>query len=260
MTRKLIKSVAMLSIVATSSFGYYYGGGYSPYYMQQIDPYYYGDPNYGRDYNDYYDNMPPMYNSYSPYQQMQYYQPHPQMQQVPGQRPSKHYSASRMNKVVRFLAQQLVKNSDVKNMDNGKMAVASFVDLEHYGKAGKLGKMLSENLVHDMQIRGFNVIDFKTMPTIEIGKGGDYVFSTDVNKLQRNHEINYVLSGTYTKYHDGVMVNARLLELKDKKVKSTAQAFIPNKDLKLILDVYDPEAMIHLSSSSKLSTVRVVSE
>jgi len=259
MTRKLIKSITIASIMTTSSFSYYYGGGYAPYQMQQVDPYYYGDPNYGRDYNDYYDNMPPMYNGYNPYQQMMpYYQPYPQMQQRT-HRQSKQYSASRMNKVVRFLAQQLVKNSDLKSAD-GKLAVASFVDLEHYGKAGKLGKMLSENLVHDMQIRGFNVIDFKTMPTIEIGNGGDYVFSRDVKKLQKNHDINYVLSGTYTKYQDGVMVNARLLELKEKKVKSTAQAFIPNKDLKLILDIYDPEAMIHLSSSAKLSTIRVVSE
>jgi TolB-like protein len=189
---------------------------------------------------------------------MPYYQPYPQMQQRI-HRQSKQYSASRMNKVVRFLAQQLVKNSDLKSAD-GKLAVASFVDLEHYGKAGKLGKMLSENLVHDMQIRGFNVIDFKTMPTIEVGKSGDYIFSTDINKLDTKHDINYVLSGTYTKYQDGVMVNARLLELKDKKVKSTAQAFIPNKDLRMILDIYDPDAMIHLSSSFKLSTIRIVSE
>jgi TolB-like protein len=254
-----MKCTLIASVLATSSFSYYYGGGYAPYQMD-VDPYYYGDPNYGRDYNDYYDSMPPMYNMYSPYQQMPYYQPHPQMQQMPNQKPRRHYSASRMNKVVRFLAQQIVKNSDVKNMDDSKVAVTSFVDLEHYGKAGKLGKMLSENLIHDMQVRGFNVIDFKTMPTIEIGSGGEYVFSRDVKKLQSQHEISYVLSGTYTKYHDGVMVNARLLSLEDKKVKSTAQAFIPNKDLKMILDVYDPEAMVHLSSSAKLSTVRVVSE
>jgi TolB-like protein len=260
MTRKFIKGLVVATAFSSSCFGYYYGGGYSPYYMQQVDPYYYGDPNYGRDYNDYYDNMPPQYSTHMPYQQMPYYQPYPQAQNPQMQKPRKEYSASRMNKVVRFLAQQLVRNSDVKNIDDSKMAVASFVDLEHYGKAGKLGKMLSENLVHDMQIRGFNVIDFKTMPTIEVGSEGDFVFSKDVKKLQQNHEINFVLSGTYTKYHDGVMVNARMLSLKDKKVKSTAQAFIPNKDLKSILDIYDPEAMVHLSSSAKLSTVRIVSE
>jgi len=78
-----------------------------------------------------------------------------------------------------------------------------------------------------MQVRGYKIIDFKTMDNIKIDSRGDFLFSRDVSKLRKSLNIDYALTGTYVKYKSGTVVNARIINLKTHIVLSTAQVFIP---------------------------------
>ena len=85
-----------------------------------------------------------------------------------------------------------------------------------------------------MQVRGYKVIDFKMMQKIKIDKKGDFLFSRDVEKLRKTLNINYALTGTYTEYKDGTVINARIINLKTQIVLSTGQVFIPKQTLRRI--------------------------
>jgi TolB-like protein len=144
-------------------------------------------------------------------------------------------TAGIINQLVKFLADQLSANKDFKNIQQSSIAIASFVNMENIKETNKLGNLISENLIHDMQVRGYRVVDFKMMPTLRVGKKGDYVYSRNADQLSKSLNINYVLSGTYTTLNDGCTINARLVNMKTKVVVSTAQAFIDKKTLQSIL-------------------------
>jgi len=102
--------------------------------------------------------------------------------------------------------------------------------LENYNNVERFGNILSENLVHEMQVQGYRVIDFKTKNSIKVDSKGDFVLSRNAKELSSVATINFVITGTITRYKGGVMVNARMVQLGTNVVISTAQAFV-DKDV-----------------------------
>ena len=148
--------------------------------------------------------------------------------------------ATELNNIAKFLSNQLTLNKEIKNVSNVTMAITSFVDVTDLKSTNKLGIMLSETLIHDMQIRGYKVIDYKTMDTVKINRKGDFTFSRNILELTRNHDVQYFLTGTLTGLKNGIIVNARLINSKTKIVISTAQAFIPTYFVRNLLSEYKP--------------------
>ena len=158
-------------------------------------------------------------------------------------------NAGKINKTVKFLADQLSQNKDFANISNSKLAITSFVNIENLRETNKLGNLLSEHLIHDMQIRGYRVVDYKTMPDIEIGKKGDYVFSRTVDNLKKDITLNYILSGTYTFYADGVSINARIIDIQTNVVVSSGSSLSSlSNDLKFIIDAMSPYSSLNPAS------------
>jgi TolB-like protein len=181
----------------------------------------------------------------------------PKPKQQPKKVKKKLNTAGTINQITKFITDQLSRNRDFKNIAKSKIAVASFVMAENIGKTNRLGRMISDNLLHDLQIRGYDVLDYKTSIALQVSDSGSFIFTNDTKKMKKKQEINYVVSGTMEYYGDGVTVNARIIKLKDNKVVSTAQAFIPSHVVAEVLDTLDP----YMAFQSKgMSTVRIVSE
>ena len=94
---------------------------------------------------------------------------------------------------------------------------------------------LAENMMHEMHVRGFGVVDFKTRETLKVKTSGDFVFSRDINELKKQYNIHYFLSGTISRNVDGAVINARLVQADTSLIVSTAQGFLANRDLQRIL-------------------------
>ena len=131
-----------------------------------------------------------------------------------------------LNEVSRFIVDQLTQNRDMMNMRDNPIAVASLVELEDFKTTNKLGLWLSENMMHELQIRGFKTIDFKTMPSIQVTKRGDFVMSKAVDELRGKYNINHVITGTYTEHPNGIMINVRLVDMDSSVIISSAQGHI----------------------------------
>ncbi len=131
-----------------------------------------------------------------------------------------------LNEISRFLVDQLTQNRDINSLSQNPIAVTSLVEMENFKSTNKIGLWLGENIMHELQIRGFKTIDFKMMPAIEVTPEGDFVMSKKVEELRGKYNINYVVTGTFTEYPDGVTFNARIVSMKDSVIASTAQAHI----------------------------------
>lgn len=140
-------------------------------------------------------------------------------------------AAGRFNDMVRFIADQLTQNRDIKNMSNTHFAVASIVGLDDISRTNKLGYLVQEHLVHELQVRGFKVVDFKLMSDqIQVTQNGDFVFSRDPKRLKKQYDIADVVSGTYSFQADGVVLNIRAVDTKTGVVTTSAQAYLPRAD------------------------------
>ena len=146
------------------------------------------------------------------------------------------YTASAtLNQVSTFLANQLANNRNLKNVSESRLAIASFVGVMNLEETDPLGIALAENLMHEMHVRGFGVVDFKTREMLKVRPSGDFVFSRDLAELKRSYNIHYFLSGTITRNADGAVINARMVQADTGAIVSTAQSFIGNRDLQRIL-------------------------
>lgn len=146
-------------------------------------------------------------------------------------------TASRISKIVDFIALQLNQNIDATEYMKSPMAITSFVNLEDFKDTNKFGNLIAENLVHDLYVRGFNIIDFKVMPYIEIDSKGDFIFSRKLDELSSNNvQIKYLVSGTWTYFSDGISLSVRIIDIKSHAVISSAKAFIQKEDVKDILN------------------------
>lgn len=145
---------------------------------------------------------------------------------VPYQQTPKVSVAGELNEVSRFLVDQLTQNRDIQSLGDNPIAVTSLVELENFKSTNKFGMWLGENMMHELQIRGFKTIDFKMMPAIEVTSQGDFVMSKEVSQLRDRYSINYVLTGTFTEYPNGIAMNVRIVDMESAVIASTAQAHI----------------------------------
>jgi len=146
--------------------------------------------------------------------------------------------AGYVNRIASSIAQQLGQNKNFDNFEDTPIAIMSVVDMNDFKKTSPIAKRISENLIHEMHVRGYKVVDYKAMCKIEIDANGDYVFSRAMKDLQNQRTIVYALSGTYTNYKDGMAINIRIIDIKTSVVLSTAQVFVPKKVLKSIDKMY----------------------
>lgn len=109
------------------------------------------------------------------------------------------------------------------------IAVASFVYLDSgLQSAGALGNQFSETLIHELQRYGLPIVDTKVSNAIKVTDTGDFAFSRKVSELSNEQPYTYVLAGTMLRESRGVLVQSRIINVRNKQVIATAAKFIPN--------------------------------
>jgi len=140
--------------------------------------------------------------------------------------------AGYINRITSSIAEQLSQNKNFYEIKDTPLAILSIVDMNNFKRTAPITKKISENLIHEMHVRGYKVVDYKAMSDIEIDESGDYLFSRAIKDLKKQRAISYALSGTYSEYREGMVVNCRIIDIKSSVVLSTAQVFIPKRILK----------------------------
>ncbi len=135
---------------------------------------------------------------------------------------------------LRRYAYTLVKDvvsSIPKSERGGRVAIATPVDVASLEHTDWLGRELAEYFVSAMHENGFQVLEYKLTGWLEITANGDYIYSRNWQKLAGKASVSKVLSGTMSRNDNGVMVYARLVNLKTSMVEGTSEIFIPYENL-----------------------------
>jgi TolB-like protein len=108
------------------------------------------------------------------------------------------------------------------------VAITSFVQFdEQLSTAGALGNQLSEHMYFQLQRLGVPVADVRLAQQIRVSPYGDFVLSRGAY-LDIEQQARYVLTGTMLRDNAGVVVNARIMQLKNKALLASAQIHIPH--------------------------------
>lgn len=111
----------------------------------------------------------------------------------------------------------------------GGIAVASFVYLDGELKnSSPLGNQFSESLIHELQLYGLPVVDTKVSNMIKVSNTGDFIFSRKASELSHGQRYRYVLAGTMVKEARGVLIQSRIINIRNKQLLTTASKFIPS--------------------------------
>jgi TolB-like protein len=127
------------------------------------------------------------------------------------------------------IADQLLEHSAIK--PNEKVAVATFVDLHKLNKTTHYGRNLAESFFNELYIRGINVVDIRGSRTLRVDARGEFFITRDIKLLKgKKIESKYVLVGTYTKFGNGIMINARIIDNITGNVVASARSIYDNNN------------------------------
>lgn len=124
-----------------------------------------------------------------------------------------------------FTAQRIHRNKSI--------AVGTFLPIDTLGgkklpAQNSLGQQIQESLLTLSTQAGLEVIEFKSTKAIKLRKNQDIMLSRKVSELNADKVgTDYYLTGTYTPHSQGVIVNARLIEVATNGVVAAATGVIP---------------------------------
>lgn len=142
--------------------------------------------------------------------------------------------AGNLNALVTFLADQLERNVD-KKAQHQPIVITTFVNLDNLRETSRLGRLLSENLMHEMHVRRWSIVDFRLVSNLLITESGEFSLARDMKKIKETYRVGGIVTGTYLITNDTVMVNARFMDTDTGMVLSTGQVAIPTEGNELLL-------------------------
>lgn len=126
-----------------------------------------------------------------------------------------------------FLADQLERNIGRKGA-NSSFLVSSFTNLNNLAETSPLGRLIAENLMHELQVRAWRVYEPRLMQNFVINKNGEFTLSRDVRHLRENYGVSNVVAGTIMNSDDQLVINARVIDTNTGMVVSSGQIQIPS--------------------------------
>ena len=143
-----------------------------------------------------------------------------------------------VSEAVAQMADQMVRGLRQNRVKRLPVAVLPFKSLRHSVHDDLFGARISESFVFPMTQRGYNMVDYRAVSLVTTEKTP--VSKGQLANLQQQYKIYYILTGTYAKHGDGIVLNARILDVITRQVVAAGQSHIAYKRLESILPGYDP--------------------
>lgn len=145
-----------------------------------------------------------------------------------------------VSEAVAELSIQLQAGLQTNRVKRLPLAVMPFVDLnrarERY--SGALGERLGDSFVYQLQQKDYNLIDYRAVSLLTTAR--DPLTKQNMSSLRNRFRIYFLLTGTYARYPDGVVVNARVLDTTTRQVLASGQVHLPDSRLEGGAPGYDP--------------------
>jgi TolB-like protein len=150
-----------------------------------------------------------------------------------------HTGVGNFNSMMIFIADQLERNVDRKILGN-TFIVSTFSNLNKLSESSPLGRLVGENIIHEMQVRKWNVFDVRLTRDVVVNDDGEFTLSRDIKKIRESFKIGGIITGTYLVAESSIIINARAIDLDTGVIISTGQVHIPINDFTEAL-IFDRE-------------------
>jgi TolB-like protein len=140
--------------------------------------------------------------------------------------PPSQTTVGRFNAQMIFMADQIERNVDRKSLEN-TFIVTSFTNLNKLSETTPFGRLVAENLIHELQVRKWKVFEVRLTKDVLINETGEFSLSRDIKKLKDMYKVGGIVTGTYSVADDHVIVNARIIDIDTGLVASSAQVHMP---------------------------------
>jgi TolB-like protein len=126
-----------------------------------------------------------------------------------------------------FIADQLERNRD-DDARSKPILVTSFSNLDNLSETTSFGRLLAEQLMHELLVRGWKVVDLRLTKSVIVNQTGEFSLSRDLGRIRESLPAGNVLVGTYSRTTDGVLISARVIDVVTGHVQTSAQSRAPN--------------------------------
>ena len=123
--------------------------------------------------------------------------------------------SSYVSVISKRIASQFDKNMMAYKRVKLFIQIKPIVNLYDPKKISIATQKITENLLHEMFVKGFKMLD------------------------SHAENANCEMLGTYTNYKDGMLINARVVDKKSREVYTSAQVFVTKRELKSINKIYN---------------------
>lgn len=127
-----------------------------------------------------------------------------------------------LENTISSLSTQMMQNKKIKT--HRPVLITSFVRLDNLKKTTEFGRVVSESLINDLSIKGFNIIEFRGQLAVSINAEGEYFITRNVDKLRDKIPNTYVVVGTYSRQYGKIMLNARVIDNLTGQIISSARS------------------------------------
>jgi TolB-like protein len=106
---------------------------------------------------------------------------------------------------------------------------ASFVNIDNLEETSGLGRTISEQIASRLTQRGYKVVEMKLRKTIFVSnsKGGQFMLSRELRNISIEHNVQYVVVGTYSVANSIIYVSAAVVNPTDNILLATYNYELP---------------------------------
>jgi TolB-like protein len=110
-----------------------------------------------------------------------------------------------------YLAEQI--DEYYRGVNPGPIGVTTFVNLDDLTASSSFGRMVGEQLMSELSMRGFDVVELRHSDALQfLDTSGEIALSRDVGFVRKERQLGGVIVGTYVVSPVRVYLNARLVD------------------------------------------------
>lgn len=142
-----------------------------------------------------------------------------------------------LNSQIIFISDQLERNLDKKYLSSAVL-ITSFLNSDDLTQTSGLGRFLSEGLSHELQVKGWKVVDARLVQDLIINESGEFALSRNIKNIKNQYNVSAIVTGTYVITDYSVLVNAKVIDIETGVMTSSAQTTIPVQGIENMLFDY----------------------
>jgi TolB-like protein len=135
-----------------------------------------------------------------------------------------------VNVLAEKLVNELVVHNDALRADQ-PLLVTTPVMLNGFDKTNDLGLQLQQGMIAAFHAHEFNLVDMNVAESLRSTQQGEFILSRDWQQLPSDLPVSHVVVSSMSFTPEGLVVNARVVDVSNNRVVSAAQSFASNVTL-----------------------------